>query len=137
MPGSVLPAPNNGLSTQRSSHPRSKAGTHPRTFRKQWIPFARTKRAYNHVRSGLHRAIRGEPKEERKLIITQSWKGILLRISIHFFPVATAAVLIALNSRGCFIGGEYAGKDSPVVQSIDVLCLQVAAKLFVCMPPWL
>jgi hypothetical protein len=73
----------------------------------------------------------GSEKEEEKVIVRQGVFRALKRCSVHIIPLCATAVLASINLNGYFVGAQYAGFNSSAAQSIDRLCLQVTAKLYV------
>ena len=72
---------------------------------------------------------RGEFDEKKKVVLRKSLSGALLRCSVHFLPVFVTIVVAYFNLAGRFIGAELQGWTGDIYQAVDILCLQVVAKL--------
>ena len=74
---------------------------------------------------------RGEETEEKKVVLRKSFSSAALRCWVHIVTLSATATLASLNLAGYFIGAQLQGLNDRVFQALDVLCLQVAAKLLV------
>ena len=73
----------------------------------------------------------GAEDEEKKVVVRKSLWGALLRCSIHLIAMFATITIAYMNLAGYFIGAELQGLTGDVIQALDVLCLQVSAKLLV------
>ena len=73
----------------------------------------------------------GARDEEQKVVVRRSFTGALFQCSIHLLAVSATATIAYFNIAGFFIGEILQGLTSNVVQAVDVLCLQVTAKILV------
>ena len=73
----------------------------------------------------------GNEDEKQKVVIRRSLLGALLQYSIHLLAIYAIATIAYFNLAGYFIGAILHGLSSDVIQAVDVLCLQVTAKLLV------
>lgn len=74
---------------------------------------------------------RGGVDEERKVVLKRGLKRALFRCSIHLLTVSATTTIAYFNLAGYFIGSELQGLTGGVYQALDILCLQVTAKLLV------
>ena len=72
---------------------------------------------------------RGELDEKKKVVMRKSLLGALMRCLIHFLAVFVTIAIAYFNLNGRFIGSELQGLTGGIYQAIDILCLQVVAKL--------
>lgn len=77
----------------------------------------------------IKRSWRGEVNEEKKIVLRRSLTNALLQCLIHLLPICVTITLGYFNLAGYFIGSDLQGLYSPVYQALDILCLQVVAKL--------
>ena len=75
----------------------------------------------------------GKTNEKEKIVLQKGLARALLRCMIHLLPVSVTITMAYLNLAGRFIGSNLQGLTGGVYQAIDVLCLQVTAKLQVIM----
>ena len=73
----------------------------------------------------------GKEKEEKKVVLHKSLPLAIWHCWIHIVPLSATATLAFLNLNGLFIGAQLQGLNGSVYQTLDVLCLQVTAKLIV------
>lgn len=69
--------------------------------------------------------------ETKKAVAHNDSTHLLFKCAVHVIPVATSVVIATINLRGLFIGYILDGLTTAGAQSVDRLCIQVAAKLFV------
>ena len=75
---------------------------------------------------------RGTVDEEEKVVLKRGLKGAILKCLVHLLAVSATTALAYFNLAGFFIGSEFQGLTGGTYQAIDTLCLQVTAKLLVC-----
>lgn len=74
---------------------------------------------------------RGSINEETKVVRRKSLGSAALRCFIHLLPVSVTTTIAYFNLAGYFIGSDLQGVTGEVYQALDVLSLQVTAKLLV------
>lgn len=74
---------------------------------------------------------RGDADEPQKIILHRDLGHVLRRFLIHLLPLGATIVLAYFNFAGYFIGNNFQGRTGEEYQALDLLCLQVAAKLLV------
>ena len=77
----------------------------------------------------IKRCWRGKVSEDSKVILRKSLAKALLQCLIHFLPICVTITLAYFNLAGYFIGANLQGLYGPVYQALDILCLQVVAKI--------
>ena len=75
---------------------------------------------------------RGTVDEEEKVVLKRGSKHAIPKCLVHLLPVSATTALAYFNLAGFFIGSEFQGLTGGTYQAIDTLCLQVTAKLLVC-----
>ena len=65
--------------------------------------------------------------EEKKIVISRSWRLAAARCTIHVLPTLVSIAIIYINVRGVFIGVDFNSRIRS--ESINVAFLQIAAKL--------
>lgn len=78
------------------------------------------------VKRATHAVSRG-PREQPKVIVSESRLGILKCCTIHLVPILTTILILYLNLRGLYIGQDFKGPIKS--ETINLLLLQVAAKI--------
>ena len=73
----------------------------------------------------------GKEIEGKKIVLHKGFFRAALHCWIHIIPLSATATLAFLNLNGLFIGAQLQGLNGSVCQTLDVLCLQVTAKLIV------
>ena len=89
----------------------------------------------NATRTFCQRLWRGDVDEEKKVVLEKGFKRALARCSVHLLAVSATTTLAYFNLAGYFIGSQYQGLTGGVYQALDILCLQVTAKLLVIKHP--
>jgi len=76
---------------------------------------------------------RGNVDEEKKVVLRKSLGRAMFRCSVHLLAMSVTATIAFFSLAGYFIGAELQGLTGGVYQALDMLCLQVTAKLQVSM----
>ena len=125
--------------------PATTAATSSNALRSRWKRRIRGKvhswgRGIKNVSRRLRDAIgtsskriwRGTVDEEEKVVLKRGSKRAIFKCWVHLLAVSATTALAYFNLAGFFIGSEFQGLTGGTDQAIDTLCLQVTAKLLVC-----